>query len=91
MLESISSGFQNLIRRLGGKSRLTEANVKDALREVRLALLEADVNLSVARDFVKSVRSRALGDDVIRGVDPAQMIVKIITVSFAVSSKAAFN
>ncbi|NRA97098.1 MAG: signal recognition particle protein [Planctomycetes bacterium] len=78
MLESISSGFQNLIRRLGGKSRLTEANVKDALREVRLALLEADVNLSVARDFVKSVRSRALGDDVIRGVDPAQMIVKII-------------
>jgi len=79
MLESISSGFQNLVRRLGGKGRLTEANVKDALREVRLALLEADVNLGVVRDFIKSVRTRVLGEDVIQGVDPGQMIVKIIS------------
>lgn len=78
MLESISAGFQNLVRNLGGKGRLTEANVKDALREVRLALLEADVNLTVARDFIKSVKARALGEDVISGVDPGQMIVKII-------------
>ncbi len=79
MLESISSGFQNLIRNLGGKGRLTEANVKEALREVRLALLEADVNLGVARDFIKSVKTRALGEDVISGVDPGQMIIKIIS------------
>ena len=78
MLDSISSGFQNLVRRLGGKGRLTEDNVKDALREVRLALLEADVNLGVARDFIKAVKARALGEDVISGVDPGQMIVKII-------------
>ncbi|MAG34302.1 MAG: signal recognition particle protein [Deltaproteobacteria bacterium] len=79
MLESLSSGFQNLIRRLGGQGRLTEDNVKEALREVRMALLQADVNLSVARDFIKSVKGRALGEDVISGTDPGQMIIKIIS------------
>jgi signal recognition particle subunit SRP54 len=79
MFESLSSGFQNLVKRLGGRSRLTEENVKDALREVRLALLEADVNLGVARDFIKTVRTQALGEDVIKGVDPGQMIIKIIS------------
>ncbi|HMS15858.1 MAG TPA: signal recognition particle protein [Planctomycetota bacterium] len=78
MFESLSAGFQNLITRLSGKGRITEDNVKDALREVRLALLEADVNLSVARDFIQSVREKALGEDVISGVEPGQMIVKII-------------
>lgn len=78
MFESISTGFQNLFSRLGGKNRITEANVKDALREVRMALLEADVNLGVARDFIQSVREKALGEDVIKGVDAGQMIIKII-------------
>ena len=78
MFESLSSGFQNLVSRLSGKGKLSETNVKDALREVRLALLEADVNLGVARSFIKSVRERALGEDVISGIDPGQMIIKII-------------
>ena len=79
MFESLSNNFQSLLGRLSGKSRITEANVKDALREVRVALLEADVNLGVARDFINRVKEKALGEDVIKGVDAGQMIVKIIS------------
>lgn len=78
MFDSLTSGFQGLVKRLSGKGRISEANVKEALREVRMALLEADVSLSVARDFIKRVREKSLGEDVIRGVDPGQMIIKII-------------
>jgi signal recognition particle subunit SRP54 len=78
MLESLSAGFQRLVQRLQGKDRLSEANVQEALRDVRQALLEADVNLAVAQDFIERVKTRALGQEVIRGVDPGQMIIKII-------------
>jgi signal recognition particle subunit SRP54 len=78
MLETLSKGFQGLLSRFAGKGRITEDNVKDALREVRIALLEADVNLTVARDFIEKVRHKALGAEVLAGVNPGQMIIKII-------------
>lgn len=78
MFESLTNGFQGLLDKLGSSGKITEDNVKDALREVRMALLEADVNLGVARDFIKRVREKAVGEEVIKGVDPGQMIIKII-------------
>ena len=57
MLETLSKGFQGLLSKFAGKDRITEDNVKEALREVRLALLEADVNLNVARDFIERVQA----------------------------------
>jgi signal recognition particle subunit SRP54 len=78
MLDTLSKGFQGLLSKFAGKSRITEDNVKDALREVRLALLEADVNLTVARAFIDRVKEKALGVEVISGVNAGQMIVKII-------------
>jgi signal recognition particle subunit SRP54 len=78
MLETISKGFQSLLGRFAGKTKITEDNVKEALRDVRLALLEADVNLTVARDFIERVKQKALGAEVISGVNAGQMIIKII-------------
>ncbi len=78
MLESLSKGIQSLITRFAGTGKLTEENVKDALREVRLALLEADVNLGVTRAFIERVKTRAMGKEVIEGVNPGQMMVKVI-------------
>jgi signal recognition particle subunit SRP54 len=78
MLDTISKGFQSLLSKFAGKSRITEDNVKEALREVRLALLEADVNLTVARDFIARVKEKAVGVEVLSGVNAGQMIIKII-------------
>ena len=78
MFESLTTSLQGLVGRLTGRSRLTEDNVKDALREVRMALLEADVNLGVTRDFIAKVKEQALGEGVIRGVDPGQQFIKVI-------------
>jgi signal recognition particle subunit SRP54 len=78
MLESLSKGIQSLINRFAGTGKATEENVKDALREVRLALLEADVNLGVTRAFIERVKTRAMGKEVIEGVNPGQMMVKVI-------------
>ena len=79
MFESLTKGFQNLFRRFAGDTRLTEENIQEALREVRLALLEADVNLQVARDFLGRVRTQALGQAVVEGVNPGQMLIKVIS------------
>ncbi|AKJ63388.1 signal recognition particle protein [Kiritimatiella glycovorans] len=76
MLESLSSSLQNVFRSLRGYGKLNEKNVKDALREVRMALLEADVHFRVAKDFTKQVRDRCLGQDVLESVTPGQQIVK---------------
>jgi len=78
MFENLSTRFQSLISRFSGRSKLTEDNVQEAMREVRMALLEADVNLGVVRDFIKRVKEKALGEEVIQGVAPGQMIIKII-------------
>ncbi len=78
MFDSLSKGFQSFLQKFSGTTKITEENVKDALREVRVALLEADVNLAVAREFIEKVRTKALGADVLTGVNPGQMIIKII-------------
>ncbi|MEN7973711.1 MAG: signal recognition particle receptor subunit alpha, partial [Verrucomicrobiota bacterium] len=76
MFENLSSALQKTFKNLRGYGKLTEKNVKDALREVRLALLEADVNFRVARDFVKRVQEACLGEEVLDSVTPGQQIVK---------------
>lgn len=76
--ESLSDKLQNVFKNLRSKGRLTEADVKTALKEVKLALLEADVSFKVVKQFVKSVQERAIGQDVMNGLNPGQMVIKIV-------------
>ena len=76
--ESLSDKLQNVFKKLRGKGVLTEKDIKDALREVKLALLEADVNFKVVKDFVKSVQERAAGQEVLASLTPGQQVVKIV-------------
>ena len=78
MFGSLTEKFTGIVSSLAGKKKLTEENISDAVREVRLALLDADVNYSVAKNFVKTVREKALGDAVIKSVTPGQQFVKLI-------------
>ena len=78
MLGALSEKMQGLISKLAGKKKLTEENVAEAVSEVRLALLEADVNYGVAKVFIKRVQKLAVGDAVIKSVTPGQQFVKII-------------
>ena len=77
--ENLSDKLNNVFKKLRGKGRLSESDVKEAMREVRLALLEADVSYKVVKDFVKSVSERAVGTDVLESLSPAQMVIKIVT------------
>ena len=76
--EGISGGLQNIFKKLTGRGRLSEKDVKDAMREIRLVLLEADVNYLVVKDFVKKVTERAVGADVLERLTPGQQIIKIV-------------
>lgn len=78
MFESLSNKLQNAFRNLRGLGKISESNVTDALRDVRLALLEADVNFKVARDFIERVKTKSLGAEVIQNVQPGQQMIKII-------------
>jgi len=78
MLDSLSARLQSIFDRLGGRGRLSEDNIQEALREVRLALLEADVNFKVVRAFMERVREKAVGQDVLRSLTPAQQVVKVV-------------
>jgi signal recognition particle subunit SRP54 len=78
MFESLSNRLQDVFKSLRGETRLTPENVEAALREIRMALLEADVNFKVVKAFVDRVRDRALGQDVLRSLSPAQQVVKIV-------------
>jgi signal recognition particle subunit SRP54 len=78
MFESLSARLQSVSDRLRGKAKITEADLDVALREIRLALLEADVNFKVVKEFVSRVRERALGGDVLTGLHPGQQIVKVV-------------
>jgi signal recognition particle subunit SRP54 len=78
MFDSLSGKLQTAFRNLRGLGRITEENVADALREVRMALLEADVNFKVARDFIERVKEKSLGVEVIQSIQPGQQIIKII-------------
>ena len=94
MFDSLSSKLQNAFRNLRGLGKISESNVADSLREVRMALLEADVNFKVARDFIERVKTKAIGAEVIQSVQPGQQIVKIINdelVELLGSENAALN
>ena len=78
MFEDLTGKLEEIFRRLRGKGKLSEDNIKETLREVRRALLEADVNYKVARDFVESVRQKAVGQEVLTSLTPGQLVVKIV-------------
>jgi len=78
MFESLADKLQGVFRRLSGKGALTDADVAEALREVRMALLEADVNLGVVKEFVARVRERAVGEHILEGLRPGQQVIKIV-------------
>ncbi|HEY4414904.1 MAG TPA: signal recognition particle protein [Verrucomicrobiae bacterium] len=79
MFDSLSSKLQNAFKNLRGLGKISESNVSDALREVRMALLEADVNFKVARDFIERVKIKSLGAEVITSVQPGQQIIKFVS------------
>ena len=76
--DSLSEKLQNVFKNLRSKGRLTEDDVKTALKEVKMALLEADVNFRVVKQFIKDVQERAIGQDVMNGLNPGQMVIKIV-------------
>ena len=76
--ESLSDRLNGVFKRLRGKGKLSEADIKAAMREVRMALLEADVNIKVAKDFCNQVSERAMGQEVMESLTPAQQVVKIV-------------
>ena len=76
--ESLAEKLSASFKKLRGKGRLTESDIKEAMREVRLALLEADVSYKVVRDFIKRVTEQAVGVDVLESLTPAQMVIKIV-------------
>src|SRR5438046_7853092 len=78
MFENLSSKFDSLYKKIRGQGRLTEANVRDAVRDIRRVLIDADVNYKVAKKFVEDVETRAMGEDVLRSVSPEQQFIKII-------------
>src|SRR5438270_13254426 len=78
MLEALSDKLSGVFRSLAGRGRISEENVREALRDVRTALLEADVNFKVVKDFTDRVLQKALGQEVIRSLQPGQLMVKIV-------------
>lgn len=78
MLDNLTEKFDSVFKKLRGQGRLTEENIKEALREIRLVLLEADVNFRVVKDFVAAVRERAVGQDVLKSLTPGQQVVKVV-------------
>lgn len=78
MFDTLSEKFEDIFKKLRGQGRLTEENIQEALREVRLVLLEADVNFKVVKDFVANVRERAVGQDVLKSLTPGQQVIKVV-------------
>lgn len=76
--EGLSSRLQAITRKLGGKARITESDLKEVMREVKLALLEADVNFKIVKEFVNTVQEKALGQDVLKSLTPGQQVIKIV-------------
>ena len=76
--EGLADRLQNTINKIRGKGKVNEADVKEMMREVRLALLEADVNFKVVKDFVKKVSERAVGQEVLKSLTPGQQVIKVV-------------
>ncbi len=94
MFDSLSGKLQQAFKNLRGLGKISEDNIADSLREVRMALLEADVNFKVAKDFIEAVKQKAIGQEVVRSVQPGQQIIKIISdelIELLGSTNAALN
>ena len=78
MFDELAGQFENALKSLKGEAKITDGNVDDALKQVRRALLEADVSLAVIKDFIEEVRTKAIGADVVRGVSPDQKFIQIV-------------
>lgn len=78
MLDNLSSRFQDIFKKVRGHGKLSEENIKEALREVKMSLLEADVNYKVVKDFIKRVKEKAVGTDVLKGINPGQQFIKVV-------------
>ncbi len=76
--EGLSSRLQEITRKLRGKARINESDLKEMLREVKLALLEADVNYKIVKEFINTIQEKALGQDVLKSLTPGQQVVKIV-------------
>ena len=76
--EGLADRLQNTMAKIRGKGKVTEADVKEMMREVRLALLEADVNFKVVKDFIKRVSERAVGQEVMKSLTPGQQVIKVV-------------
>ena len=76
--EGLSSKLQDITRKLRGKTRITEQDLKEMLREVKLALLEADVNYMIVKEFIATIQEKALGQDVLKSLTPGQQVIKIV-------------
>lgn len=76
--EGLSSRLQEITRKIKGKARITESDLKEMLREVKLALLEADVNYKIVKDFIGTIQEKALGQDVLKSLTPGQQVIKIV-------------
>ena len=88
--EGLSQKLSSAFKKLRSKGRLNERDVKDAMREVRLALLEADVNFKIAKDFTAKVTERAIGSDVLESLTPAQMVIKIVNEELQLTFRVFF-
>ena len=78
MFDTLTNKLQKVFRDLRGLGKITESNVTDSLRDVRMAMLEADVNFKVARDFIDRVKAKALGTEVTMSIQPGQQVIKVI-------------
>ena len=78
LFASLSEKFNHIFSKLTKRGRLTELEIKEAMREVKMALLEADVNYLVVKDFIKTVSEKAVGDEVLKSLTPAQQVIKIV-------------
>ena len=76
--EGLSSRLQEITRKLKGKARITEGDLKEVTREVKLALLEADVNYKIVKEFVKTIEEKAIGQDVLNSLTPGKNVIKIV-------------
>lgn len=78
MFDKLQERFESTFKKVRGYGKLTESNIKDTLREVRVALLEADVNFKVTKDFLEKVKEKAMGEDVLTSITPGQQFIKIV-------------
>src|SRR5512136_2814459 len=78
MFENLSSKLEAVFKKLRGHGKLTEENIQEALKEVRMALLEADVNFKVVKDFIQTIQQRAIGQEVVGSLTPAQQLIKVV-------------